>query len=220
MKTHKTPAGRDYFKELGVRRFINAAGTYTTLTASLMEPETIEAMNYASNYFVPLEELQTRVGDRIAQVLNSEAAMVTSGAAAALTLGTAGVLTGKDEGRISRIPRLDGMKSQVIVQRGHRFEFDHAVRICGVRLVEIDTIIELEKAINDKTALLLFINYQSEEGQISAAEFVEVDPEVTRVPEPEERQRCRERPNDPGGPDQSRQGSRPDFHRKLVRIRR
>jgi len=27
---------RDYFRELGVRPFINAAGVYTTLTASLM----------------------------------------------------------------------------------------------------------------------------------------------------------------------------------------
>jgi L-seryl-tRNA(Ser) seleniumtransferase len=27
--------GTDYFKELGVRPFINAAGTYTALTASL-----------------------------------------------------------------------------------------------------------------------------------------------------------------------------------------
>ena len=32
---------RDYFKELGLRTFINAAGTYTALTASLPHPEVI-----------------------------------------------------------------------------------------------------------------------------------------------------------------------------------
>ena len=30
---------RDYFKELGVQPIINAAGTYTSFTASLMLPE-------------------------------------------------------------------------------------------------------------------------------------------------------------------------------------
>ena len=36
---------RDYFKELGVRPFINAAGTFTDMTASLMPPEVMEAIN-------------------------------------------------------------------------------------------------------------------------------------------------------------------------------
>ena len=32
------PAERDFFKELGIRVFINAAGTYTFMTASLFAP--------------------------------------------------------------------------------------------------------------------------------------------------------------------------------------
>src|SRR2546426_4198918 len=86
--------GRDYFRELGVRPFINAAGTYTAMTASLMPPEVMAAINYASTQYVMLDELHDRIGQRIATLLRSEAAMVTSGAASALTLGTAGVLTG------------------------------------------------------------------------------------------------------------------------------
>src|SRR5712692_4797222 len=77
-------AGRDYFRELGVRPFINAAGTYTAMTASLMPPEVLEAINYASNHYVMLDELHDKVGQRIATLLRSEAAMVTSGAASAL----------------------------------------------------------------------------------------------------------------------------------------
>ena len=49
-------AGRDYFRELGVRPFINAAGTYTAMTASLMPPEVIEAITYASRHYVMLDE--------------------------------------------------------------------------------------------------------------------------------------------------------------------
>ena len=58
--------GRDYFRELGVRPFINAAGTYTAMTASLMPPEVMEAINYASRQYVMLDELHDRVGQRIA----------------------------------------------------------------------------------------------------------------------------------------------------------
>ena len=94
--------GRDYFKELGLRTFINAAGTYTALTASLMHPDVMKAINYASNQFVKLEDLQDKVGERIAELLKCEAAMVTAGAASAITLGTAGVITGGDYAKIGR----------------------------------------------------------------------------------------------------------------------
>src|SRR6476661_10734615 len=85
---------RDYFKELNVRPFINAAGTYTTLTASLMQPEVVQAIDYASKQFVHLIDLHDAVGKRIAELVGCEAAMVTAGAASALTLGTAACMTG------------------------------------------------------------------------------------------------------------------------------
>src|SRR5207248_3348257 len=87
---------RDYFRDLGVRPFINAAGTYTAMTASLMAPEVMDAINYASGHFVMLDELHDKVGERIATRLRCEAAMATSGAASALTPGPAAVLTGTD----------------------------------------------------------------------------------------------------------------------------
>src|SRR3712207_2517106 len=93
---------RDFFKELGVRPFINAAGTYTVLTASLMPPEVVAAMEYASKQFVQLNDLQQAVSARIASLIGCEAAMVTSGAAAALTVGTAACITGKNPEFIQR----------------------------------------------------------------------------------------------------------------------
>src|SRR5206468_11667624 len=105
-----------------------------------------------------LDELHDRVGQRIATLLRSEAAMVTAGAASALTLGTAAVLTGRDRQKIIDLPNLAGMKSEVIIQKSHRFGYDHAVRNCGVRLVEVETREDLERAIGDKTAMMLFYN--------------------------------------------------------------
>src|SRR5437899_11269442 len=151
-------AGRDYFRELGVRPFINAAGTYTAMTASLMPPEVMDAINYASKHDVMLDELHDKVAERIATRLRCEAAMVTSGAASALTLGTAAVLTGTDRQKIVDLPNLTTMKSDVIVQKSHRFGYEHAVRNCGVRLVEVETREDAERAINGGTAMMMFYN--------------------------------------------------------------
>jgi len=165
---------RDYFRELGVRPFINAAGTYTAMTASLMPPEVMEAINYASRQYVMLDELHDKVGLRIATLVHSEAAMVTSGAASALTLGTAAILTGTDRQKMVDLPNLAGMKSECIIQKSHRFGYDHAIRNCGVRLVEVETPEELEQAVNEKTALMLFYNNNNKEGRIQDEQFVQL----------------------------------------------
>jgi len=164
-------ASRDYFRELGVRPFINAAGTYTAMTASLMPPEVMEAITYASRHYVMLDELHDKVGERIAALLHCEAAMVTSGAASALTLGTAAVLTGTDRQKIVDLPNLAHMKGEAIIQKSHRFGYDHAVRNCGVRLVEVETREDLERAINNQTAMMLFYNNNNTEGRIRDEEF-------------------------------------------------
>jgi uncharacterized pyridoxal phosphate-dependent enzyme len=165
---------RDYFRELGVRPFINAAGTYTAMTASLMPPEVMEAINYASKHYVMLDDLHDKAGERIATLLQCEAAMVTSGAASALSLGTAAVLTGTDRQKIVDLPDLATMKSEVIIQKSHRFGYDHAVRNCGVRLVEVETREDVDRAVNKQTAMMLFYNNNNTEGRIQDEEFVQL----------------------------------------------
>jgi L-seryl-tRNA(Ser) seleniumtransferase len=176
MATSSTAATvkRDYFKELGIRPFINAAGTYTTLTASLMQPEVVQAIDYASKQFVHLIDLHDAVGKRIASLIGCEAAMVTAGAASALTLGTAACMTGTNQDFIRRLPDTTGMKTEVIIQKSHRYGYDHAVRNCGIRFVEVETREELERAINDRTVMMLFLNENEPVGKIKAAEFAEL----------------------------------------------
>src|SRR6266850_5310541 len=74
----------EIYRQLGVRPFINAAGTYTILTGSLMPERAHHAMDEAARSFVRLEELQKAVGERIARLLDVESAMVTSGAACSI----------------------------------------------------------------------------------------------------------------------------------------
>jgi len=170
----KPTVRRDYFKELGVRTFINAAGTYTFMTGSLMHPEVIDAYNYATNQYVLLDDLQDKVGERIAELLHCEAATITSGAASAITLGTAGVLAGMDPEKVVQIPDLTGMKSEVIMQKSHVIGYAHAIRNCGVKIVEVETRKELEKAISEKTAMMWFFNGNNFVGEVQDEEFVEI----------------------------------------------
>ncbi len=89
-----------------------------------------------------------------------------------MTLGTAGVLTGTDRQKTLLVPNLVNMKSEVIIQKSHRFGYDHAVRNCGVRMVEVETVQELERAVTWHTAMMLFYNNNNSEGQIRDEEFV------------------------------------------------
>jgi L-seryl-tRNA(Ser) seleniumtransferase len=114
------------------------------------------------------------VGKRIAALIGCEDAMVTAGAASGLTLGTAACITGSDRNKIHRLPDTTGMKNEVVIQKSHRYGYDHAVRNCGIRYVEIETRAELESAINERTAMLHFFNTNDPLGKIKLQEFAEL----------------------------------------------
>ena len=167
---------RDLFKELGLRTFINAAGNYTSMTASLMPPEVMEAINSSAREYVMLEEVQDKAGEKIAELCKAEAAMVTAGCWSALVLGMAGVLTGMDQKKVSQLPFLagTGMKSEVIVQKSHANGYHQALTNAGVSIILIETREELEKAINEKTALLWFLNREAPVGNIKHQEWLDI----------------------------------------------
>jgi len=149
------------YDELGVRPLVNASATLTRLGGSLMPREVVEAMVDASRHFVNLDELQRRVGERIAELTQNEAAYVSSGAAAGLVLATAACITRGDPAAIAQLPNLDGLKNEVIIHKSHRNGYDHAVRQVGVKVIEIgsDTHTdpaELEAAINPQTAAIFW----------------------------------------------------------------
>ncbi|HQS51962.1 MAG TPA: aminotransferase class V-fold PLP-dependent enzyme, partial [Daejeonella sp.] len=167
---------RDLFKEFGIRTFINASGYFTSLSGSLMQPDAADAIRETATSFCRLEEVQDKVGERIASLLHAESAMVTAGAFSALMLGMAGVLSGTDQKKVSQIPRLEGsgMKTEVILQKAHNDGYAHALTNCGVKLITIETVEDLEKAISEKTAMMYFINYQSSLGKIQHKEWLEL----------------------------------------------
>ena len=171
----KAPAAkRNILKELGIRTFVNAAGTYTAMTASLMHDEVVETIKQSAKQFAMLDEVQDKVGEKIAELCHAEAATVTAGCWSALVLGTAGVLTGMDMKKVAQLPNVTGMKAEVIVQKGHNIGYVHALTNTGAIIVEIETAQELEKAINEKTAMMWFLNTYAPMGKIQHEEWVAV----------------------------------------------
>lgn len=168
-------AKRDVIKELGLRTFINAAGTYTTMTASLMHDEVVDTIETASKQFVMISEVQDKVGEKIAAICHAESAMVTAGCWSALVLGTAGVLTGMDQKKVAALPNVSGFeKNEVIVQKSHMVGYVHALMNTGIIPVPVETAEELERAITSKTAMMYFLNHETEAGKIKHEEFVAI----------------------------------------------
>ena len=155
----------DYYSRLGVETIINAAGTYTYLTAAVMPPQVQRAVAQAALHPVVLKELHTAAGEYLAKRLHCEGALVTSGASAALTLATAACIMDANHARPDQIPQqvwsgdgTPGMKNEVIVQKAHRYEYDHAMQLCGVRIVEVITLDDYRKAFTPKTVMTNFFN--------------------------------------------------------------
>jgi len=166
--------GEDYYDKLGVTKIINAAGTYTALTASIMPPSVQAAVAQAAKYPVRLTELQRAAGEYLAKQLRCEAALVSAGAASGLTLGTAACVTLANKSGILDIPtEVAHMKDEVIIQSGHRYGYDQAIRCCGIRFVEVETLEQYEAAFNKKTVMAMFYN-ASESGNIGREDWIRV----------------------------------------------
>lgn len=153
--------GASIYVQLGIRPVINAAGTLTRLGGTLMSPAVVGAMVQASTAFVRMDELQAKAGEVISEATGAESGYVVSGAAAGLLLAAAACMAGEDPSRIARLPNTAGMRDEIIVQKGHRIDYDHAIRTAGARFVEIgypgETLKwELEASITEHTAAVLY----------------------------------------------------------------
>jgi L-seryl-tRNA(Ser) seleniumtransferase len=169
----KSLVKRDLIKELGLRTFINAYGVYTTHTASLMPDEVMAAIQAASKKYVLYNDLQDKVGEKIAAMCHSEAAMVTSGCWSALVLGTAGILTGMDKTKVALLPDVSGFeRNEVILQETHSGSYDHALTNTGIKRVFVETVEEMEAAINSKTAMTWFYNEADPWGKIGHQQWL------------------------------------------------
>ncbi|TLV02827.1 PLP-dependent transferase [Dyadobacter luticola] len=148
-------AGPQIYQSIGVEPIINCRGTFTIIGASIELPEVRQAMEFACQYNVQIDELAFGVGQRLAELTGAEWGMVSAGCAAGMNEITAGIISGGNPEKLIRIPNLEGFeKTEVIIPRNSRNVYDHAIRNCGVKIITVETIEELQKAINPRTAMI------------------------------------------------------------------
>lgn len=170
----------DIYDELGVRKVINGSATLTMLGGSLMPPQVLAAMTEAAQHFVDIDELQEKVGRKIAEWTQNEAAYVSCGAAAGMVLSTAACITGLDPEKRAQLPYTDGLRNEVIVHRRGRVGYDFAIRQAGGMIVEIGTdegatLADLEAAITDcSAAIFVFYKNLCMDGQIPLEQQIEL----------------------------------------------
>ncbi len=168
------------YEDLGVRTIINGSATLTRLGGSLMPPAVLDAMAEAAGSFVDIDELQEKVGRRIAAWTHNEAAYISCGAAAGLTLATAACIAGSDPSLREHLPYSDGMKNEIIIHKKGKVSYAFAIRQAGGKIVEIGdengaSEEDLESAIGDKTAgVFYFVNPNNDPGQVPLERGIEI----------------------------------------------
>lgn len=147
--------GPEIYQSIGVEPVINCRGTFTIIGASVELPEVRAAMDAAARHYVQLDELADAVGRRLAELTGAEWGMVSSGCAAGLKHVAAACVAGGNPEKLLRIPDLSGMeKTEVVAPRWSRSAYDHAIRNIGVKMINVDTAEEFERALSPRTAMI------------------------------------------------------------------
>jgi L-seryl-tRNA(Ser) seleniumtransferase len=168
---------------LEVRTVINAVGPVTRLSGNVLHPEVTAAMAEAAQHCVRIEDLQEAAGQYLADVTGAEAGYITAGAASGLALGAAACIAGLDVAAMDRLPDMDGLRNEIVIQRSHLTAYTHALRLAGARLVEVGYLgypgqgitwpWQIEAAITDRTAAVAF-SFGTGPGAASLAEVVAI----------------------------------------------
>jgi seryl-tRNA(Sec) selenium transferase len=154
-------AGPNIFQSIGVEPVINCVGTFTIIGGSLERPEVSAASHAAAQHFVQYDELAYGVGQRLADLTKAEWGVVSSGCAGAENIFTLACLTGGNPEKLLRIPDLSGFeRTEVIIPVSSRNASDHAIRITGVKIINVNNTEELIRSMSPRTAMIyVFAGY-------------------------------------------------------------
>ena len=166
--------GANLYRSIGVRPIINARGTFTIITGSQTLPEVKKAMDEASRSFVQMDELMEGVGKRLAEISGAEWGIVSNGCCAGVTNCTLAAIAGFNPERMQSIPDLTGLKNEVVIPSYSRNVYDHAVRMTGVKIVELKDPADLPTVFNERSAMVYILAGNGDEGPLGTKAISEV----------------------------------------------
>lgn len=175
----------DIRTSIGLRPVINVSGTMTSLGASIVVAEAVEAMAAILPQFVEINDLQRKASAVISRLTGGEAGFVTASCSAGISLAVAGAITGDNLLAIEKLPDTTPDKNEVIVQMGHVVSYgapvDQAIRLAGGKTVLIGQAtsthrFHMEHAITENTAAAVYVvsHHVVDYGLLHLAEFVEI----------------------------------------------
>lgn len=149
------------FEELGINKYINAHDTYTIYGGSRISISSLTAMSEISRDFVDIHELQTVIGDRVAELTKNNAAYICNGASAGLLLTSSVCMVKNNQYLFSKLPDTSNVPNEFILFRCQRNGYDKAIEASGAKLIEIGDAdctheFELEGAITARTAGIIY----------------------------------------------------------------
>jgi D-glucosaminate-6-phosphate ammonia-lyase len=166
--------GANMYRSIGVRPIINARGTFTIITGSQSLPEVKKAMEEASHGYVQMDELMNGVGQRLAEISGAEWGIVSNGCCAGVTACTLASIAGFNPERMQKIPDLAGLKDEVVIPSYSRNVYDHAVRMAGVKIVELKDPAELPTIFTERTAMVYILGGPGDEGPLGTKAISDV----------------------------------------------
>ena len=147
------------YRDLGTTPVINASGNMTVLGGSRVSPKVQEAMVAANRHFISMDDLLRTTGERIAELLDAEAAMVTPGCGAALALSSAACMSVGNPERMEQLPNVDGIPNRFLFQRRQHYHYERCLTIFGGQILMVGSEQgtsegELEDAVTEQTAAI------------------------------------------------------------------
>lgn len=176
---------QNIYQRLGLKRVINACGKMTILGVSAVSPEVMAATAEAAGAFVEIDALVDRTGELVSEHTGAQDSYITSCASAGIAIAVAAVITRGEPDRIAMMPDSSGMANEILILRGHNIDYGapitSAIRLGGGRIVEVGQSNlaarwQLEKAVSDRTAALLFVksHHSVQKGMLTLEDFVAV----------------------------------------------
>lgn len=154
------------YQDFGLKQIINASGKMTALGASAVHRDIAKALSEGSMDYVDMEELMVAAGKRIATATCAEDGCPTSGAAAGISISVAAVIAGTNLTRIEGLPFSDGLRNEIVIQKGHLVHFNapitQMIALGGGKAVEVGQVNHVEKShivesITEQTAALFYV---------------------------------------------------------------
>lgn len=152
----------DIYEQLNIRTIINASDTYTVIGGSRISRDTLAYMQYASQFFVDIQDLSEKICEKIAEKTGNEAAFISSGSAACMVLTAAACMVLDDKELAYKLPDTTECKKNEIIVFASQVNcailpYWHLVELSGATLIQVEDSLEaFTNAITENTACAFF----------------------------------------------------------------